>query len=57
MILARAAIDGLLQSPNPRVRELAYLHRVLSDCVVSGDATANDLHQAIALARPEGHPR
>ena len=53
VILARAAIDGLLQSPNPRVRELAYLHRVLSDCVVSGDATANDLHQAIALARPK----
>lgn len=50
--VARAAIQGLLQSPNPRVRELGHLHRVLADCVVSGEATANDLHEAIALARP-----
>ncbi|HET8940964.1 MAG TPA: hypothetical protein VFN13_03145, partial [Rudaea sp.] len=49
---ARAAIDGLLQSPNPHVREMAYLVRVEADCIISGNATPNDLHQAIALARP-----
>ena len=52
LAVARATIDGLLQSPNPRVREMAYLIRVMVDCIVSGDATANDLHEAIALARP-----
>ncbi len=50
--VARAAIDGLLQSPNPHVREMAYLVRVVTDCIVSGNATPNDLHQAIALAGP-----
>jgi len=49
---ARATIDGLLENPNPRVRELAYLNRVLADCVVSGNASANDLRDAVALARP-----
>ena len=47
-----AAIDSLLQDPNPRVRELAYLNRVLADCVVSGNAAPNDLRDAVALARP-----
>jgi hypothetical protein len=49
---ARVTIDGLLENPNPRVRELAYLNRVLADCVVSGNASANDLRDAVALARP-----
>lgn len=49
---ARATINGLLRNPNPRVRELAYLNRVLADCVASGNAAANDLREAIALARP-----
>ena len=49
---ARATIDGLLENPNPRVRELAYLNRVLADCVASGNADAIDLRDAVALARP-----
>ena len=49
---ARATVDGLLENPNPRVRELAYLNRVLADCVASGNADPNDLHEAVALARP-----
>ena len=49
---ARATIDGLLGNPNPRVRELAYLNRVLSDCIATGDAAPNDLSDAVALARP-----
>lgn len=49
---ARATIDGLLGNPNPRVRELAYLNRVLADCVSSGNANPNDLREAVALARP-----
>ena len=49
---ARATIDGLLDNPNPRVRELGYLNRVLADCVVSGKASSNDLREAVALARP-----
>jgi len=49
---ARATIEGLLQSPNPHVRKMAYLARVMTDCIVSGEAKANDLHEAIALARP-----
>ena len=49
---ARVTVDGLLQSPHPHVRKMAYLVRVLVDCIVSGDATANDLREAIALARP-----
>jgi hypothetical protein len=49
---ARATIDGLLENPNPRVRELAYLNRVLADCVASGNADPNDLRDAVALARP-----
>jgi len=49
---ARATIDGLLRNPNPRVRELAHLERVLVDCVASGNASPSDLHDAVELARP-----
>ena len=49
---AKVAVDSLLQNANPRVRELAYLERVLVDCVVSGSASPQDLHDAVELARP-----
>ncbi|MEO7621661.1 MAG: hypothetical protein ABIS30_01235 [Gallionella sp.] len=49
---AQDTIDNLLHNPDPRIRELAYLIRVLAACVASGNATANDLHHAVALARP-----
>ncbi len=49
---AQARLEVLLRSPNPRVRELAYLSRVLADCVATGNANPNDLRDAVALARP-----
>ena len=49
---AQSTLDNLLQYPNPRVRELAYLNRVLADCVASGNAAPNDLREAVTLARP-----
>jgi len=49
---AKVTIDNLLENPSPRVRELAYLERVLVDCVASGDASPNDLQSAVELARP-----
>ena len=49
---AKTTLDKLLGNPNPRVRELAYLNRVLADCVASGNANPNDLRDAVALARP-----
>ncbi len=50
--LAPVIVGNLLRSPNPRVRELAYLNRVLIACIVSGNANASDLRDAVALARP-----
>lgn len=49
---ARTTLDKLLSNPNPRVRELGFLNRVLADCVATGNATPNDLRDAVALARP-----
>ncbi len=49
---AKTMLDKLLSNSNPRIRELAYLNRVLADCVASGSANPNDLRDAIALARP-----
>ncbi|MBS0382061.1 MAG: hypothetical protein JSR56_06485 [Proteobacteria bacterium] len=50
--LANALIDGLLESPDPRVRELGFLNRVLAGCVASGNARSGDLQKAVELARP-----
>ena len=49
---ALATTDKLLRNPNPRVRELAYLTRVMTECIASGNATPSDLRDAVALARP-----
>jgi len=49
---AKATIDNLLRNPNPRIRELAYLERVLADCVASGNASPKDLQGAVELAQP-----
>jgi len=49
---AKTMLDKLLSNSNPRIRELAYLNRVLADCVASGSANPNDLRDAVALARP-----
>lgn len=51
--LASAAFDRLLQSPDPRIRELAHINRVLSDCMSQGLASVEDLHQAAMLAQPK----
>jgi hypothetical protein len=50
--VARAAMDNLLQSPDPRTRELGHLNRVLVDCASQGRATPSDLHEAALLALP-----
>lgn len=49
---AQGTIDKLLGNPNPRIRELAYLERILVDCVATGNTAPNYLHDAVALARP-----
>jgi len=52
MNLAQATLDNLLRNPDPRIRELGYLNRVLAACVASGTANTDDLRTAVALARP-----
>lgn len=49
--LAHAAFARLLRSPDLRTRELAHINRVLGDCMSTGRAQGEDLHQAIALAQ------
>lgn len=51
--IADAAFERLLQSPNPRTRELAHINRVLGDCMSTTHAQSEDLHQAVALAQPK----
>lgn len=50
--VARKALGGLLQSRDPRTRELGFLNRVLVDCVSRGRASPSDLTEAKSLALP-----